>query len=196
LKQLNTSSQRTCTFGPYVPAERQDQYRYKPLLEQNAHQITGFCYNDEGILSSGQTRIGVTYEEKRIGPLSDQPFQASHALPNSPITQWYMSSAPITGVVHVRLFVDTNKSHKPTVGMLLSYSDRQESLGQYGSDYDVEGFELKRSMYFSSGETELGPYTKIACNSEKGQGWREIPPTAEVVWWFTADCSQLDVRTR
>lgn len=190
---MSTCFQRTCTSGPYVPRECQQEYRYEALVEQSAHRITGFCYNDKGGLPSSQAKIGVTYEEKPMGPLSNPPFQAAYTLPNSRIPQWFVSSACLAGALHVRLFVDTKQPHTPTMGMLLTYGNRQESLGQCRFDCDVEDYDLTGPIYFSSGETEFGPYTNITCNSVKEQGWREIPPTAKLVWWFTATCSQLDV---
>ncbi|RMZ72815.1 hypothetical protein GMOD_00009865 [Pyrenophora seminiperda CCB06] len=190
---LNTSSQRTRTFGPYFRPERQHQYRYQPLLEKNAYQITGFCYNDRGCYSSAQRRFGVTSADEPLGTLPDEPFQATHTLPNLPILYWFKSSGSFTGVSHVRLCVDTKKPHEPTVGMLLLYEDRQESLGQWRYDCEIRDYELNGRMYFFPGETKSGPYTKISCNDEMKDGWIEIPQTAEVLWWFKSNCSRLEI---
>ena len=192
-QQLSTSLQRTCTFGPCVPREYQDQYQYQPLVRHNAHRVTGFCYNDKGGLFLGQNRIGVLYEDESLGMLPDPPSQITHALPNSRIPQWFKSSGSLAGVSHIRLCVDNKKSHKPTVGMLLLYANRQESLGQWRYDCDVDDFELTGPVYFFSGETKTGPYTKVVCNREMGEGWNEITRTAGVVWWFTPDCSHIEL---
>ncbi|EMD67359.1 hypothetical protein COCSADRAFT_34185 [Bipolaris sorokiniana ND90Pr] len=208
---LNTSFQRTCTFGHYVPTEREHRYRFEPLLKQNAYRITGFCYNDDAVLFSGRLKIGVTYEGKAIGSLTTPPLQAAYTMPKPWIPQWWASSPSLAGASkrrgwnvssaslaranHVRMFVNNKKSHKPTMGMLLSYEDHQESLGQYRFDCDVEDYDLTGPMCFFSGETILGPYIKIICNSEEKPGWTEIPRAAKLVWWFTDVCSQLDVLT-
>ncbi|XP_014550746.1 hypothetical protein COCVIDRAFT_31588 [Bipolaris victoriae FI3] len=194
---VNTSLERTCTFGNYVPRENEHLYRYEPLVKQNAYRITGFCYNNKTTGSSLQTKIGITHKEKPVGPLPSPPRQAAYTLPNHWIPQWYVSSACLSGVTHVRMFINNKTSHKPTVGMLLSYENHQISLGQYRFDCDEEDFDLTGPMYFFCGDMELRPYVKVICNDgeEKKPDWKEIPRTARLVWWFTAICSQLDVLT-
>lgn len=192
-QQLSTSLQRTCTFGVCVPRERQDKYRHRPLVKHNAHRVTGFCYNDKGWLFSGQNRIGVIHEDESLGMLPDPPSHITHAPPNSRIPQWFKSSGSLTRVSHIRLCVDNTKPHKPTVGMLLLYANRQEWLGQWRHDCDVDDFELTGPVYFLSGEAKTGPYTKVVCNREMGEGWNEITRTVEVVWWFTPNCSHIEL---
>lgn len=140
-------------------------------------------------------KIGVTHENGPMVPLSDPPLQATHILPPSPIPQWFQSSGVMTGVNHIQLYTDNKKPHKPTVGMLLIYTDHEESLGQLGYGCDVELFELTGShtMYYFSGQTEMGPYTRIVCNREMGEGWSIVPRTAEIVWWFTPRCSYVEI---
>ncbi|KAJ5060964.1 hypothetical protein PSV09DRAFT_2381378 [Bipolaris maydis] len=190
---VNTSFERTCTFGYYVPREHEHRHRYEPLVIQNAYRITGFCYSNKLSVSTLQTKIGVTHEEKPIGPLTNPPCQDEYTIPNHWIPQWYVSSACLSGVTHVRMFVNNKESHKPTMGMLLSYENHQESLGQYRFDCDVEDYDLTEPMYFFSGDTQIGPYIKVICNGEEKPDWTEIPRTAKLVWWFTAACSWLDV---
>ncbi|EUC46163.1 hypothetical protein COCMIDRAFT_36123 [Bipolaris oryzae ATCC 44560] len=192
---LSTSFQRTCTFGHYVPREDESRYRYEPLVEHNTHQITGFCYNDNGNSSSRQKYIGVTHDEKPIEPLPDPPWQAAFTPPNHWIPQWFMSSACLAGAIRVQTFVNNKESHRPTMGMLLSYESHQESIGQYRFDWDVEDLDVTAPMYFFSGDTKFGPYVKVICNGEEKPDWKKIPRTARLVWWFTAVCSDLDVLT-
>lgn len=71
--QTSTSSQRTCTFGPYIPLERQNEYRHQTLVTRNA-RITGFCFNDKGVLSPEQVRIGVTQEDESLESLESLPI--------------------------------------------------------------------------------------------------------------------------
>lgn len=99
----------------------------------------------------------------------------------------------MTGVDHIQLYTDNNKPHKPTIGMLLIYTNHKESLGHLGYECDVESFELTGPLYFSSGQTKMGPYTKVVCNKEMGEGWSMVPRTAGVVWWFTSSCSHLEI---
>ena len=191
-EQISTSSHRTCTFGPYVPLERQNEYQYQLLATHNA-RITGFCINEKGVLSSEQMRVGVTQEDKLLESLPAIPLQASHILPHSSIPQWFQSCGTMTGVTRVQLYTDNTKPHQPTIGMLLVYTDHEEWLGHLRYDCDMENLELTGPMYFFSGETEMGPYTKIVCNKEMGEDWSMVPRTAEIVWWFTPCCSYLDI---
>lgn len=99
----------------------------------------------------------------------------------------------MAGVTRIQLYTDNKKQHQPAVGMLLVYNSREEWLGHLGYDCDIENLELTGPMYFFSGLTEMGPYTKIVCNREMGEGWSMIPQTAEIVWWFTSSCSYLEI---
>lgn len=99
----------------------------------------------------------------------------------------------MTGVDRIRLYTDNEKPHKPTVGILLIYEDHEELLGQFGYDHDVENYELTGPLYFFSGQTQIGPYTKVVYNRETGEGWVMIPRNAELVWWFTPGCSVLEI---
>lgn len=100
----------------------------------------------------------------------------------------------MAGVSRIRLYTDNEEPHKPTVGMLLVYEDHQEMLGQFGyHDHHIEEHDLTGPLYFFAGKTQMGPYIKVACNREMGQGWVMIPQHAELVWWFTAYCSVLDI---
>jgi hypothetical protein len=78
--------------------------------------------------------------------------------------------------------------------VLLVYADRQESLGQWRHDWEVESIEPTGSIWvFSDRDAETNHFVNISGCVEQGKGWREIPMTAEIVWWFTAYDSVIEV---
>ncbi|EOA80774.1 uncharacterized protein SETTUDRAFT_35693 [Exserohilum turcica Et28A] len=171
---------------------RTDKYQYHALVSDD-NRVTGLCYNDKGILSSEQMRIGVTQEKVQLQFATQQPFHTTHTPPISPIPQWFQCSATMTEVNRIRLYTDNKKPQKPTVGMLLIYETREELLGQFGYDHDIEDYELTGPVYYFSGNTQTGPCTKVVCNREMGEGWIKLPQNAELVWWFRFDCSVLEI---
>jgi hypothetical protein len=106
-----------------------------------------------------------------------------HNLPDSPIPQWFYSSASLDGVGQIRLCMDKQKVHVPCIGVLLIYADHEESLGQWRYDRDIENIVLSGPIYLFSGKAAAGPYVKVVGNIEQEEeGWREITRTDRILW--------------
>lgn len=75
---------------------------------------------------------------------------------------------------------------------MLVYANRQEALGQWRPDCEVEDVELVEQISFLPGETDKGPYVRIIPDRDMGEGWSTVNRTAELVWWFTPHCSQVE----
>ncbi|OCL09030.1 hypothetical protein AOQ84DRAFT_339513 [Glonium stellatum] len=188
---ISTSQQRTRSFGPYVHLDCRSYYRFQSLGSQIGHRVTGFCYNDMGIAAS--TRFQFT-----LGHASGKTTRCMNLKPSfgpianivecSAILDWFYSYALLEGVTCIRVC-----PHRPCIGVILVYSGREETLGQWRFDRDIEKITPSGPIYLCMDKTEIGPFVKGIVGekpSEEGD-WREINVTDTISWWFTSECSQV-----
>ncbi|OCL07914.1 hypothetical protein AOQ84DRAFT_294199 [Glonium stellatum] len=198
---LSTSHQRNRAFGPYIPANYRDAYRFHLIGKEPGFPVTGICYNDMGIASRTQFKFCLLHGAAKTDSYEDVDPQSSFGsirnLPESPIQLWFCSSASLDGVEQVRVCVDDRKEHLPCVGMLLIYANHEESLGQWRNDRHIEDIKLSGSICISTGNAEAGPYVRAIANHKEGtdKGWREITLMGTIIWWFTPMCSHVDIES-
>lgn len=144
------------------------------------------------------SEIGVTCNhECRTRFLEPEPTLDRYSPPPIPprggplATSWYMTKAPLEGLLKVRVCRDQEQLHHPCLGLLLYYKDRQvESLGQVRWDQDLS-HEVFAPIHIENSSIDGKNYIKnvqrdAACsglNLGIG-GWQELPQHGTIVWWF------------
>lgn len=106
-------------------------------------------------------------------------------------SSWYLTTAPLKGLVKVQVCRDRDQPHFPCLGFLMYYDDQLvESLGQVRWDYDLTQ-EISRPMYVESGIVDGQDFIKDIRGKEcdpdldgKRDGWQRIPECGTIGWWF------------
>ncbi|KAF2175337.1 hypothetical protein K469DRAFT_680190 [Zopfia rhizophila CBS 207.26] len=193
---LSTSLQRGRSFGPYIHPDCRSNYRFQSLGSQLGHHVTGFCYNDMGITASTKFKLTLAHAleetthctalEPSFGPIANIP--ESCAIPD-----WFYSHASLDGVMRIRMCMDKQKPHLPCIGIVLVYSEREEALGQWRFDREIEEIDPSGSIYLCVGRTKVGPYVKgiVVEKPSEEEDWCEITLAGTISWWFTSECSQV-----
>lgn len=177
-----------------MPHNERHRYRFHPL-SLTSPSPNGICYNNMGMESTSHFRLGFSHDVHDIKDgINSVPFlEDTYTIPNSPITQWFHSSASLFGAIRARLCVDQDKNHTPCIGMLLFYKDHEISLGQWRSDKDVQDISLGLLSLFE-GRTTDGPYVRIMeSRKEEGETWCDLAEAVAITWWFTSECSILQL---
>jgi hypothetical protein len=75
------------------------------------------------------------------------------------------------------------------------YSEREEALGQWRFDRDIEELVPSGSIYLREGRTEIGPFVEriVGDKPPVEENWEEIALTGRISWWFTSECSHVVV---
>lgn len=109
----------------------------------------------------------------------------------APAMSWYMTKAPLNGLLKVRVCRDREQLHHPCLGLLLYYkSQRVESLGQIRWDREIsqdtfapiriENGNINGKNYIRNILGESSRHTSTSITSE----WQDLPQLGTVVWWF------------
>ncbi|KAE8143712.1 hypothetical protein BDV38DRAFT_231964 [Aspergillus pseudotamarii] len=200
---LCTSLGRGITFGPQFPTHLINYYEYYPLVRDGDGAISGICHNGLDPASQYISEFGVTcsgqYRIKTPEPPLDTCFEPPMVPPGrgSPACTWYMTKAPLKGLIKAQVCRDKEQLHSPCIGLLLFYSDQHiESLGQVRWDYDLTQQVLKPT-YVEKGVIDGRNYIKDIwsdINHSKFNAetdiWQRLPEDGIIVWWF----SKLDDR--
>ncbi|OCL06563.1 hypothetical protein AOQ84DRAFT_74349 [Glonium stellatum] len=124
--------------------------------------------------------------EPSFGPIANSPEL-------SPSIYWFYSCALLNDIVYIYIYVDKQMPHHPCIGILLVYSGREEALGQWRFNRDIEEITPSGPIYLCMDRTKIGPYVKSIVGespSEEGD-WRKIDMAGKISWWFTFQCSQV-----
>ncbi|PYI02015.1 hypothetical protein BO78DRAFT_326207 [Aspergillus sclerotiicarbonarius CBS 121057] len=194
---LQTSLGRAITFGPHYPARIIDQYEYHPLVKHGDGPISGIFHDGLDPAYKYISEFGVTCSDQDQAdtlepPLVDSRFEPPTIPPGrgSIATTWYMTRAPLKGLVKVQVCRDQTQSHHPCLGLLLSYDDQHvESLGQVRWDLDLNQ-EILSPMYVRKGSVDGRDYVKDIQSDTYGSGpdldtgeWQKLPEQGIMVWW-------------
>ena len=144
--------------------------------------------------------------QHQVGPVEPSPLKLGPRFepPADPPGQgavvrfWYMTRAPLHGLVKVQVCRDTEQHHRPCLGLLLYYHDgHMESIGQVRWDRDLSQ-ELWTPIYVQTGVVDEYEYMKdfrsggpsTESDAER-DGWQKIPEHGTIVWWFTSRLDRL-----
>ncbi|RAL04253.1 uncharacterized protein BO80DRAFT_491448 [Aspergillus ibericus CBS 121593] len=195
--QLQTSLGRAVTFGPHYPARIIDQYEYHPLLQHGDGPISGIFHDGLDPVSKYISEFGVTCSDLGQADIREPPPVGSRFEPppippgrGSIITTWYMTKAPLNGLVRVQACRDQAQPHRPYLGLLLFYNDQHvESLGQVRWDLDMNQ-EILSPMYVRKGIVDGRNYVKDIQSDSPPSGpdlesgeWQRLPGQGTLVWW-------------
>ncbi|KAM5434619.1 hypothetical protein MferCBS31731_006721 [Microsporum ferrugineum] len=198
LIKIQTTYGRTATFGPHPPAELRELYEFHPLVKDNDGVISGIFHDGLDPECEQISEFGVTCDRNhRVrATIPQPPFEKYDTPPipshgGSPAMTWYLTKAPLEGLLRVRVCRDQEKSHNPCIGLLLYYRcDRVESLGQIRWDRDVshEAFSpicIRRSSVNGKGYIkDVQRSSECYKANERSDEWQELPQTGSIVWWF------------
>ncbi|EFR03108.1 hypothetical protein MGYG_06103 [Nannizzia gypsea CBS 118893] len=196
---IRTTFGRTATFGPHIPTELLRRYAFHPLVSGNDGVISGICHDGLDPERGQISEFGVTCDKShRAGAITlEPPFERYDAprIPRrtgSPTTTWYLTKAPLEGLLRVQICRDREHVLKPCIGLLLYYKcGRVESLGQFRWDQDIssEAFPpicVRKGNYNDNGYIIQDIQTASRCRNanERNGEWRELPQTGTITWWF------------
>ncbi|KAM5488355.1 hypothetical protein McanMca71_001907 [Microsporum canis] len=194
---VQTTLGRTATFGPHLLADLREQYKFNSLLKEDDGVISGLFHDGLDPGRAEVSEFGVTCTENngtRAKPVYP-PFDTQLELPMSyegiRALNWFMTKAPLHGLVRVRACRDQTQMHAPYIGVLLYYDDcRVESAGQFRWDMDVS-LEVSVPVCIRQSDVNGKGYVKDIRNRAEcdmagdGDGeWLELPRSGLIAWWF------------
>lgn len=102
---------------------------------------------------------------------------------------WYMTKAPLKGLVEVQICRNKEQSHHPCIGLLLYYED-QSGRSSRTVPFGSRNFRQNPCANTNpKGRIAGKDYIKniqgsMPSDSDMGKGWQEIPASGTVFWWF------------
>ena len=180
----------------------EEHFEYYSLINKDDGALSGIFHDglDPGLECISE--VGVTCTGDRQGHLKTQeqppPSNTNYEPPElppargSPTRAWYMTKAPLYGLVRAQVCRDLNQPHRPCLGLHLFYNDhRIEAIGQVCWDRDLTQ-EILAPMYVQKGTTACGKYYVKDIQSEtygsrigvEEEGWQRLPQRGIIVWWF------------
>ncbi|KAM5434494.1 hypothetical protein McanCB56680_001823 [Microsporum canis] len=107
---IQTTYGRTATFGPHPPAELRELYEFHPLVKENDGVISGIFHNGLDPECEQISEFGVTCNKNhRVRATMPQPPIEKYDAPSipsrggSPAMTWYLTKAPLEGLLRNRL---------------------------------------------------------------------------------------------
>ncbi|PYI26771.1 hypothetical protein BP00DRAFT_355108 [Aspergillus indologenus CBS 114.80] len=197
---LQTSLGRTITFAPPTPHFMEDPFKCVPLVKASDGPITGVFHDGLDPARVHITAVGVTCSDSVNGSgraLDSQPEGPRLEPPGDPNGRlglseknWFMTKAPLQGLIKVQVCRDPERPHRPILGLLLIYDDEHiESLGQVRWEYGFSE-EVQMPAYVETDAVDGRKCVKDIRSAQKPgvdlsmEGWRALPPTGTIVWWF------------
>lgn len=195
-RQLQTTKSRTRTFGPHPPGETRGVVQFHPLVKKDDGAITGVCHDGLDPHAKCITENGVTCDPKR--PVKRNTISASYepydvpTIPSgsgAPAFMWYLTKAPLSGLLRVRTCRDQEQAHCPCIGLLLYYEDGStEALGQTRWDQeitpDIRGPIRIRNIVDEQGSFHVTDVQTACPTHPEDDSWQVFPSHGTVVWWF------------
>ncbi|PWY81991.1 hypothetical protein BO70DRAFT_292265, partial [Aspergillus heteromorphus CBS 117.55] len=196
---IRTSLKRAVAFGPHPPAYLKQSYEFQCLLRKSDGAVSGIFHDGLDPSARHISVMGVVCDSHRsINEYSEfetslDPYITPNISPSdgTPVTAWYMTKAPLEGLLEVRTCRDKHQPHRPCLGFLLYYQDGHvESLGQVCWDQDLDrevhapicieyddiaGKEYIKGVQRSVAGSQLNPDT---CKLQ------ELPQHGTIAWWF------------
>ena len=150
-----------------------------------------------GIAALTEFKLALTHASKTTCGITVEPSfgPVAHIPERFLIPDWFYSNVSLEGIIRIRMCVDKQKPHFPCIGIVLVYSKREEALGQWRFDRDIEEIVPSGSIYLRVGKTQAGPYVEriVGDKPSHEENWKEITLTGRISWWFTSKCSQVVV---
>ncbi|RAH50564.1 uncharacterized protein BO95DRAFT_404049 [Aspergillus brunneoviolaceus CBS 621.78] len=206
---LQTSLGRTITFAPPTPHFMEEPFKCVPLVKESDGPINGVFHDGLDPARVHITAVGVTCSDsfkeggkaldpQPEGPRLEPPRDLDGRLGLSK-QNWFMTKAPLQGLVKVQVCRDPEQPHHPVSGLLLVYDDEHiESLGQVRWEYGFSE-EVLMPAYVETGAVDGRDCVKsIRSAQEPGvdsgtEGWRALPLTGTIVWWFYYGGDQIAI---
>ncbi|PNY29905.1 Uncharacterized protein TCAP_00182 [Tolypocladium capitatum] len=108
---------------------------------------------------------------------------------------WYYTNCRLEDAVEITCCTDKAASHKPIIGMLISYGNgRRACVGQYRMDWATDTFTVNpsRRLRIGLGKTRRNlPYVAnvslrgLATPDSDSLSWIDIPWHGKLEWWFS-----------
>lgn len=139
MSKVRTTLGRTATFGPSLSERQQGNHEFYPLVDNGSGIISGIFHGGPNPASRGCiSETGVTCNGQRCSKLPDleTPFILYNMLPfpvpdGPPTPGWYVTNAPLEGLLKVQVCRDQEQRHRPCICLLLHYKTGQvKPLGQ------------------------------------------------------------------
>ncbi|KAK2764372.1 hypothetical protein FQN54_009066 [Arachnomyces sp. PD_36] len=209
---IQTTLGRTSTFGLQSSPLRHDTYEHIPLVRNGDGAVTGIFHDglDLGSPYGSIMDFGVTCDpnHRTVGHDAEPPFDRRdlplnwHHGGSSEMT-WYLTKAPLGGLVKVRVCRNRTLPHQPCIGLLLYYKyDRVESLGQIRWDLGVSEdvfvplcFEKEKDTFGKKYIKNFLQKLPSNLNEPRSGDWQELPQEGSVVWWFGRLGDVIDAHT-
>ncbi|QRD91237.1 hypothetical protein F9C07_2219715 [Aspergillus flavus] len=153
---------------------------YYSLVRDGDGPISGIFHNGLDLASNFISELGVPcsdrYHTKTPEPPLDTYLKPPVVPPDrgSPACTWYMTKAPLKGLIKAQVCRDKEQLHSPCIGLLLFYSDQHiESLGQptYVEKDVIDGRRYIKDIWSDINYSRLNV--------------QRLPEDDIIVWWLS-----------